>query len=69
MVVLQQNTTEFRWGTVIEDNKILYESVGYLQDKHEELIILEKNNQWLGVLGNTYGVEAANLSNHRVLRT
>ena len=35
----------------------------------KELLLLEQINQWLGVLGNTYGVEAANLSNHNVLRT
>ena len=35
----------------------------------KELLLLEKISQWLGVLGNTYRMEAANLSNHRVLRT
>ena len=35
----------------------------------KELLLLEQINQWLGVLGNTYRMEAANLSNHRVLRT
>ena len=35
----------------------------------KELLLLEQINQWLGVLGNIYGMEAANLSNHRVLRT
>ena len=34
-----------------------------------DLLLLEQVNQWLGVLGITYGVEAANLSNHSVLRT
>ena len=35
----------------------------------KELLLLEQINQWLGVLGNTDRMEAANLSNHRVLRT
>ena len=35
----------------------------------KELLFLEQINQWLGVLGNTYRMESANLSNHRVLRT
>ena len=35
----------------------------------KELLLLEQINQWLGVLGNTYGVEVINLPNHRKLRT
>ena len=32
----------------------------------DELLILGQVNQWLGVLGNTYGVEVINLPNHRI---
>ena len=35
----------------------------------KELLFLEQINQWLGVLGNTYGMEVDNLSNHSILRT
>ena len=32
----------------------------------KELLFLEEISQWLGVLGNTYGVEVINLPNHRI---
>ena len=32
----------------------------------KELLLLEQINQWLGVLGNTNGVEVINLPNHRI---
>ena len=35
----------------------------------KELLLLEQINQWLGVLGNTNGVEVINLPNHRILFT
>ena len=35
----------------------------------KELLLLEQINQWLGVLGNTYGVEVINLPNHSILCT
>ena len=49
MVVLQQNTTEFRWGTIIEDIEVFTQVHG-LDPKHR-LLFLEQINQWLGVLG------------------
>ena len=36
-----------------------------LDPKHR-LLCLEQVNQWLGVLGKTYGVEVINLPNHRI---
>ena len=36
-----------------------------LDPKHR-LLFLEQFNQWLGVLGNTYGVEVINLPNHTI---
>ena len=44
---------------------------GYRNLVHElvfaqQLLFLEQFNQWLGVLGNTYGVEVINLPNHRI---
>ena len=59
MVVLQQNTTEFRWGTIIEDIEVFTQVHG-LDPKHR-LLFLEQVNQWLGVLGYTYRMEVANL--------
>ena len=35
----------------------------------KELIHLEQINQCLGVLGNTFGMEVANLTNQCILRT
>ena len=35
-------------------------------DPEHRLLFLEQVNQWLGVLGNTYGVEVINLPNHRI---
>ena len=35
----------------------------------KELLLLGQINQWLGVLGDTYGMEVASLSNHSILRT
>ena len=35
----------------------------------KELLLLEQVNQWLCVLGDTYGMEVASLSNHSILRT
>ena len=35
----------------------------------KELLLLEPVNQWLGVLGYTYGMKMISLSNHRILRT
>ena len=60
--VLQQNTTEFRWGNIIEDIEVLVHELVFAQ----QLLFLEQFNQWLGVLGNTYGVEVINLPNHRI---
>ena len=34
-----------------------------------ELLFFEQINQWLGVLGNTDGMEVANLSSHSILHT
>ena len=45
--VLQQNTTEFRWGTIIEDIEVLVHELVFTQ----QLLFLEKINQWLHVLG------------------
>ena len=47
---------------------------GYRNLVHElvfaqQLLFLEQINQWLGVLGNTYGVEVINLPNHSILCT
>ena len=49
MVVLQQNTTEFRWGTIIEDIEVFTQVHG-LDPKHR-LLFLEQVNRWLSVLG------------------
>ena len=46
-----------------------YRSPCISPDPKKELLLLEQINQWLVVLGNTYRMEATNLSNHRVLRT
>ena len=35
----------------------------------KELLLLEQINQWLGVLGDTYGMEVANLTIQCILRT
>ena len=35
----------------------------------QQLLFLEQINQWLGVLGNTDGMEVAKLSSHGILRT
>ena len=35
----------------------------------KKLLRLEQINQWLCVLGDTYGMEVASLSNHSILRT
>ena len=49
MVVLQRNTTEFRWRTIIEDIEVFTQVHG-LDPKHR-LLFLEQVNQWLSVLG------------------
>ena len=35
----------------------------------KKLLLLEQINQWLGVLGNTCGMEVANITNQCILRT
>ena len=48
-VVLQQNTTEFWLGSIIQDFEVFTQVHG-LDPKHR-LLFLEQVNQWLGVLG------------------
>lgn len=64
--VLQQNTTEFWVGTIIADVKSLHKSGLALM---KEPLFLIQLNQWLGVLGDTYGMKMISLSNHRILHT
>ena len=49
VVVLQSNTTEFGWGTIIKDIEVFTQVHG-LDPKHR-LLFLEQVKQWLGVLG------------------
>ena len=63
--VLQQNTTEFRWGTIIEDIEVLVHELVFAQ----QLLFLEQINQWLGVLGYTYGMKMISLTDHIILHT
>ena len=60
MVVLQQNTTEFRWGTIINDIEVSTRG-SPKSSPWTDSFIFEQLNQWLGVLGYTYSMEVANL--------
>ena len=60
MVVLQQNTTEFRWGTIINDIEVSTRG-SPKSSPWTDSFIFEQLNQWLGVLGYTYRMEVANL--------
>ena len=47
-------------------SKSLHKSILALR---KELLLLKQINQWLGMLGNTYGMEVINLRNHSILCT
>ena len=53
----------------VENHRRGYQSPCIRHALKKELLLLEQVIQWLGVLGNTYRMQAANLSNHRALRT
>ena len=66
IVVLPRNTTEFWWEPSMRIPKSFHKSGLALM---QELFLLEQTSQWLGVLGDTHGMEVASLSNNSILRT